>query len=333
MKIEKLPSGSYRVRKMHNGERYSLTFDRRPTKAQIEEELQVRVRANCTPAIELSFREAATLYSQQKSRVLSPKTVFEYEKMVRVLPRWFSDLNLYAIGQVEVNRLVNELAANNAPKTVRNKHGFVSAVLRTYRPELQLHTSMPQKKRTKIYIPSDEDVRLILEELRGSMFYVPIVLACFGMRRSEILALRPEDIEKTDAGYVAHITRAFVQTGTGWVEKANKTTESERDLPIPSEVAELILMQGYVYQGSPNSITCKLSKVEHNLGIPHFSLHKLRHYFASKLLTITDAQTAQALGGWKTDAVMKMVYAHALEEEKEKARSRAISVLAGGLFS
>lgn len=34
MTIEKLPSGSYRIRQTHNGKRYSVTVDTKPTQAQ-----------------------------------------------------------------------------------------------------------------------------------------------------------------------------------------------------------------------------------------------------------------------------------------------------------
>lgn len=34
MKIEKLPSGSYRIRKMYKGETYSLVFDHKPTQKE-----------------------------------------------------------------------------------------------------------------------------------------------------------------------------------------------------------------------------------------------------------------------------------------------------------
>ena len=34
-KIEKLPSGSYRVRKMYKGKKVSMTFDKKPTESDI----------------------------------------------------------------------------------------------------------------------------------------------------------------------------------------------------------------------------------------------------------------------------------------------------------
>ena len=54
-------------------------------------------------------------------------------------------------------------------------------------------------------------------------------------------------------------------------------------------------------------------------GLPHFSLHKLRHFFASYMheLGFSDKQI-QAAGGWSTDMVMKRVYTHAMEMETAK---------------
>ena len=41
MKVQKLPSGSYRVQKTINGKRRSFTFDHKPTQKEIEEYFKV----------------------------------------------------------------------------------------------------------------------------------------------------------------------------------------------------------------------------------------------------------------------------------------------------
>ncbi len=75
-----------------------------------------------------------------------------------------------------------------------------------------------------------------------------------------------------------------------WVDKTTKTTSSTRDIIIPMEIAQRIREQGYVFKGHPNSIT-DLQTTEDRLGIPRFTMHKLRHYFASKMsaMNIPDA--------------------------------------------
>lgn len=59
-----------------------------------------------------------------------------------------------------------------------------------------------------------------------------------------------------------------------------------------------------------------LFKLEKKAGMEPFSLHKLRHYFASNAHTlgIPDAYILK-LGGWKTDSVMKNVYRHAQSDK------------------
>jgi len=322
MTIEKLPSGRYRVKQMKDGKIYSTMFEYKPSKREAEEairkvvdEKSKRINGNTT------FRMAADQYIDMKRNVLSPSTIRDYSRMCKRLSPWFVDMLLDDISQVSINKQINEISADRSPKTVRNYHGFISTILGTFRPDLKIYTTLPQKRLNEPYIPSDEDVKRILAELRGTRFYVPIVLACHGMRRSEILALTPDDVE----GTTVHIKKALVYNDKDELtEKQTKTTNSERDIMIPPEIADLIHAQGYVYNGAPCSILHKLTSVEEKLGIPHFSPHKLRHYFASKMLTITDSKTVQALGGWKTDSVMKSIYAHSMKEEQEKAKRLAV---------
>ena len=59
--------------------------------------------------------------------------------------------------------------------------------------------------------------------------------------------------------------------------------------------------------------------------MPQFSIHKLRHYFASKMsaMNVPEADIIR-MGGWETDHVMKRIYRHSMED-KDKARQREIS--------
>lgn len=330
MAIDKLPSGKYRVRKMVEGKTYSLIFDYKPSKREADDAIyrliddkQKHINGNST------FRDAAASYVEMKHNVLSPSTIRDYSRMCDRISPWFVEMKIDDITQVSINKLINEIAADKSPKTVRNYHGFISTILGTFRPDFKIYTRLPQKRKSEPYIPSDEDIKRILAELEGTMFYIPVVLACYGLRRGEILALTVDDIE----GDIIHIRKAKVfNEKKELVTKATKTTESERDIMIPMEIADMIREQGYVYNGAPNSIICKLNKVQDSLGIQRFSLHKFRHYFASKMLTMTDAKTVQALGGWKTDSVMKTVYAHSLKDEQEKAKRLAVEKLSKSIF-
>ena len=196
---------------------------------------------------------------------------------------------------------------------------------------MKIYTKLPQKVKNEPYTPSREDVKRILEASKGTKFEIPITLACYGMRRSEICALTIEDVE----GDVVHINKALViDSDRNWVIKTTKTTESTRDIVIPEELADKIREQGYVYKGAPNTINDFLIRTERDLGIPHFSLHKLRHYFASEMsaLGVPEADILR-MGGWETDHVMKSVYRHSMMEREEQAKREAAEKLRNVIFS
>ncbi len=331
MKIEKLPSGSYRMRKMYKGKTYTVVTDYKPTQKEaiqlMADELdKVQEKHN-----RMTLRNASETYIESKRNVLSPATVRGYKCAVKALSDGFLDENIHDITAADVQAEINRLAKNHSPKTVRNYHGFISAVLGIFCPSMKLYTTLPQKVKNEPYIPSDNDIKRILEYAKGTQFEIPIILACYGLRRSEICALTLDDIE----GDVIKISKAKVLgDNADWVNKTTKTAASTREIIIPLEIAALIRSQGYVYRGHPNSITIYLSKAEDKLGLPHFSLHKLRHYFASKMsaLHIPEADIMR-MGGWETDHVMKRVYRHSMMEKEEQAKRAAAEKLKNCLFS
>ncbi len=331
MKIEQLPSGKYRLRQMEKGKTYTVIVEQKPSKAEATQLMADAIKRAQIPIAQMSFEAAAKKYTESKKNVLSPRTVRDYTNMCDRFSKWFTAKNIADITQDDINRQVNELALNRQPKTVSNMHGFITAILGVYRPDLNISTKLPQKSKSEPYIPSDEDVRRILAHVKDTMFEIPIILACYGMRRSEICALTPDDID----GDTVHINKALVQdVNNNWVVKTTKTTSSTRDIIIPIEIADKIQQQGYAYDGFPGSISNHLSKLEKDLGMEHFSLHKLRHYFASKMsaLGIPEADILK-MGGWETDHVMKTVYRHSMIDKEREAQRKAAAQLGNALFS
>lgn len=315
MKTTKLPSGSYRVQKMINGKSYSLTFDHRPTQKEITEEL---AKKSMSTNGKMTFSDACSSYIEARSNTLSPATLREYKGTVKRLSSSFLMRFIDDITQNDVQREINRLAKDRSPKTVRNYHGFIASVLGEFRRDLILRTSLPQKEKQPVYIPSSSDIKALLEYAHGTQYEIAIYLGCASLRRSEICALTPSDIE----GNIIHVNKAMVlDEDRNWVIKLPKTTESTRDVYVPDQVIEAINRVG-LYQGHPNSITDWMEASEKKLGLEHFSFHKLRHYFASQAheAGISDADIMQA-GGWRTDHVMKAVYRHSLAENNVAATS------------
>lgn len=319
MKIEKRPSGSYRVRKMYKGQMYTVTFEHKPTQKEAMLAMADELQKVQKKYESLNFKAAAEEYIEAKRNVLSPTTIKGYQSSMKTISKKFQDINVHDITALDIQAEINRLSKNLNPKTVRNYHGFISAVLGVFNPNLKIYTTLPQKIKNEPYIPSDEDVKKILEYAKGTEYEIPIILACYGLRRSEICALTLEDLE----GDIIKISKAKVLgENEKWVTKTTKTTSSTREIIIPMKVADKIRQKGYIYKGHPNIITRYLERAEDSLGIPRFPMHKLRHYFASKMsaLNVPEADIMK-LGGWETDHVMKGVYRHAMKDEnREKQR-------------
>lgn len=322
MTIEKLKSGSYRITKMYKGKRYRVTVDHKPSDKEVlllmAEEMQ---RFHGKKKESSTYAEAFRQYIDSRSNVCSPATLRGYRVLFGSTPEWFKKMNVYDIEQIHVQKAVNEYFGTHSPKSTRNLNGLISSVLKLARPEIVLHTKLPDREQKDVYIPSDAEVQAILQRAKGTKYEVAFYLAVFGLRRSEILSLTVDDLE----GNMISISKAMVQGAdeTWSVKNSPKTEASNRKVYVTDYVRDLILKQGYIFQGNPATINHKLQRIEDELGIPQFSLHKLRHYFASMCheMGISDADT-MAMGGWKTDRVMKVVYRHSMADKVSEGQSK-----------
>lgn len=314
MKIEKLPSGSFRIRKMYQGKTYTVVTDYKPTQKEALQLLAAELDKVQETKKRMTFKAAAEQYIETKENVLSPSTIREYTGTVKRLSPDFVDKNLSDITAVDIQKEINLHAKTKSPKTVRNYHGFISSVLKTFRPNLTISTTLPQKTKSEPYIPTDEDVKQVIQASVGTNYEIAIMLACYGMRRSEICALTLDDINDN----IVTINKAKVlDKNKKWVIKTTKTEDSSREIWIPDELVAKIREKGSIYDGHPNDISDYLDALQTKLGIPHFSVHKLRHYYASMShsLGIPDVYIMKA-GGWKSDNVLKNVYRHAMKDKE-----------------
>ena len=320
MTIDKLPSGSFRIRQMDNGKVYQLTVKHKPSKAEAIRLMADKIAKTPKNTPGMTFRTACDAYLASKKNILSPTTYRMYSDTIKIIPDDFLDKNVYQITPIMVQTVVNDWAKDKAPKTVKNYASFIMTVFKSADIDIK-QPQLPQMIKKLPYIPSEDDVKAIAEKVIGTDLEIPLSLAIRGLRRSEMVAITPKDIKKTDDGYVLTINKAMVQNvDKEWVIKTTKTTDSTRTIPLPADLAEKIIKQGCVFTGKPYEINMELHKVQDSLGIPRFSLHKYRHFFASFLSQqgYTDLQISQA-GGWKDGSiVLSKNYKHALEMEKAK---------------
>lgn len=314
MTIDKLPSGSYRIRLTEKGRAYSLTVPYKPTQKQAFELIMDKI--NRKEDDFMLFSEASAEYLKVKSNVLSPSTLFNYGNLSKNTPEWFKNKNIYELSDYEMQKLVNEYSLNHAPRTTHTYYTFICAVIRLFIPSVVFSPTMPQNTPRKRYTPTRNDVINILEYAKPTKYFAAIYLASLSCRQSEICALTLDDL----SGNQITINKAYVRADGGYVLKPTpKTDKSNRVITIPDDLREWINEKGYIFEGYPRTIDKFLTKAQDALNIPHFSIHLLRHYFASYAhdLGYSDA-VIMSLGGWSSDSVMKSVYRHAMNEDEAK---------------
>lgn len=323
MNIERLPSGSYRIRQTVNGIAYKVTVDHKPSQAEAFRIMAEKV-GTMDVSTDMPFKTACDLYIASKSNVLSVSSIRGYRGIMGQISHLFMGKRLSTITLPDVQTEVNRYSVGRSPKSVYNMSGFVMGVLKYYGLHIN-SPKLPQNVKKSPYIPTKEEVRAILERVKGTKYEVPIKLAVMGLRRSEICALTLDDLD----GDVLTISKAKVENERHeWEIKTTKTEKSTRSIRLPADLVNLIHDRG-LYIGHPEMINRVLQSVQKELGIEPFTLHKLRHFCVSYLHDIgcTDSQI-QEIGGFKTDRVMKTVYRHAMEmDEVKKAAADSLGSL------
>ena len=258
----------------------------------------------------MTFREAAIKYVQNREAILAPDTVREYYRSIDHSYTRINDIDINYITREDVQILANTWAQTLSPKTIRNLHGFLSAVLKTYRPEFILTTALPQKIKPRLYTPTDADIQKLLASVRDTRLEIPVLLAALSsLRRSEICALDASDVGD---GWI-RIDKALVQNkDKKWVIKTTKTEDGTRITYLPKEVTDRIHQlapSGRVVDMNPNMITNSFPKILKQSGLPHFRFHDLRAYYASILhaLGVPDKYIME-WGGWHDQRTLQEHY-------------------------
>ena len=319
-KAKKLPSGMWRVQVMVDGARVSIT-DPKPEVAEAKAAaLKAKMMQITKQPENLTVGEAIDSYIESKDSVLSPATIAGYKKLRRNTMQSIIDIKLCSLTQEKIQRDVNTMAKTKSPKTIRNAHGLLSAVLANYLPAVTLRTTLPQKQKYEAVIPSTKDIEQILKAAKGTKIELPILLAVWlGLRASEIRGITWVSID----GDVLHIKQAIVDSEDGAKVKGTKTYAGNRKIKLPEYIASLIENQphtsDYIITLSGQAIYKRFSRLCEKIGVQHYRFHDLRHANASVMLAlgIPDKYAMERMGH-ATNNMLKTVYQHTMRDKRDE---------------
>jgi len=295
-----------------------VTLDCQEADAQIAE---LEARAQSEAAHQKEFRE---LNAWMRSQRYSPQTIKTYMDSLRVLARWFNPVRLQQVQAEDLIRFNNEyILAKGYSATYQNQmvNALKLYLKRFGHPQMNLdQIHRPRRAFRLPHILSKHEVKRILESLTNRKHRAMLSLIyASGLRRSEVLNLRPSDIQ-SDRGLL------FVGSAKG-----------AKDRVVPLSPKLLIQLREYfrdyrpkvfLFEGqgggkySPKSLQLVFRHALEKAGIHKpATLHWLRHSYATHLLESgTDIRYIQELLGHSSSRTTEL-YTHVSNRQLQQIRS------------
>ena len=295
-----------------------VTLNCREAVSQIAE-LEARAQSEAAHQMEFSQLDA-----WMQSQRYSPQTIKTYMDSLRVLARWFSPVPLHQINAEDLIQFnIEYILAKGYSATYQNQmiNALKLYLKRFGHPQMlldQIHR--PRRAFRLPHVLSKQEVKRILESLinRKHRAMLSLIYAC-GLRRSEVLNLRPSDIQ-SDRGLL------FVGNAKG-----------AKDRVVPLSPKLLIQLREYyrdyrpkvfLFEGqgggkySPKSLQLVLRHALEKAGIRKpATLHWLRHSYATHLLESgTDIRYIQELLGHSSSRTTEL-YTHVSNRQLQQIRS------------
>ncbi len=325
MKARKLPSGNWRVNayvgKDYNGKQIRKSFTA-TTKKEAEflaAQYLATHKENETGA-DMLLSEAYSRYISSKENVLSPSTIRGYKQMARTHFLNLMPCKLSVLTREKIQKAANEESLTCSPKTIRNNYGLLVAVLKAYCPSLRLDIRLPQKEKVDIPIPTEAQIKTLLNSVENTEIEKAILLGAIGgLRRSEISALTAADVSADGV----RVNKAYVSDEHGnWILKTTKTTDSTRFVTLPKEVIDKLKPQNgadKIVNLNPNMITKAFRTACLSSFGYTYRFHSLRHFSASFLHSL-NVPTAYIMkrGGWSNPATLQKIYTHTMEQREKE---------------
>lgn len=273
---------------------------------------------------ERTLSEAIDAYIAKRAE-LSPATVRGYVAIRDNRFRSIAGVRLSAVHDWQ--RVVDSERDTCGAKTIKNAWGLVGAVLRENK------LAVPDVTLPKVVQPEHAwlqpaQIRRFVKAVHGTSGEIPALLALHGLRRSEVYALRWEDVELKSG--LLHVRRsAVIDRNNELVQRdATKTEAGTRTVPIMIPELRAALeaaegREGLVVRQSIAYLYQQVNEACERAGLPLVGVHGLRHSFASLAYHLGWGEMeTMSVGGWSDRETMHRIYTHLAETDREKAQKK-----------
>lgn len=257
-------------------------------------------------------------YIESKSNLLSPSTITGYRVKRRNNFKSLMGVRVADVTAQMLQKAINDESKNYSPKSVKSAYDVLMRGIEMYRPEFYPRITLPKEKAVQYATPDGETVKKIFEAAKGTRLEIPVLLATWlSLRSSEVIGLKWSDVYET---YI-HVRTARVYSDKGTIEKETKTHSSNRKIPLPTYIKQILdstpHTSEYVCNMTGASLYKAFTRMLEKNNIPHCRFHDLRHANASLMvmLGIPD-RYAQVRGGWATGTVLTKRYQQTFSEEE-----------------
>lgn len=320
-KIIQLPSGAYSTKVMVGGTRITITRDT-PEECAAEAtaiKYGVKEAKKKEKVKSKSLEDALTEYIEMRRGSASPSTLYAYERYKENCFRSMMKSDIYTTTDDQWQAAIRRESKGKSPKYIANVWGLISSAINEAtgrKPNVKLPAKEPNERP---YLEPDQVTKFV-EAVKGETVEIAALLALSSLRRSEIKALKWENIDLEKK--TIQVKGAMVYAGeAGMVhKKQNKTAASTRAVPIIPPLLEALRAaehkSEYVVPYNGSWIYQRINEICEENGLPKVGVHGLRHSFASLAYHLQiPEKIAMEIGGWSDDGTMRKIYTHLAQKD------------------
>lgn len=341
-KLHRRADGNYEKSICINGKRKTFY-------AKTERELTRKIAMYRTEQFRSKrFDELVEDYKDNYLPELSPTTQKSYNTILENFADEFKNRDVNEIKPSDIQRSIDNLSRTYTAKTKRNYLATLSSVFSfavrasSYGIDINPcnYIKIKGKPSTERRIATDEEIKIICQNVKAHFGLFAFLLLTTGCRRAEALALNYEDIDfKND---VIHITKSVTWEHSVPELKLPKTEKGFRDVFLVPYLKDILpkKKKGLLFPSSKGNLMtecqytiawhkyCKesgLNNYAEKSCLSPLTAHCLRHNYATILNEAgVDTKQAMQLLGHANEATTKDVYT-AITERKNKSDKQLIS--------